>query len=95
MSDRIAVVNKGRIEQLGDSADIYHAPRTSFVANFIGQANILEAKVVGTEGRFTRLRLSSDVEVRILTDSRTRGRWRTPRLDSPGENSSAKNETHG
>ena len=44
MSDRIAVVNKGRIEQLGDSADIYHSPRTTFVANFIGQANILEAK---------------------------------------------------
>jgi spermidine/putrescine transport system ATP-binding protein len=69
MSDRIAVVNKGRIEQIGDSAEIYHAPRTSFVANFIGQANILEATVAANEGRFTRLRLSSDVEVRMPSDA--------------------------
>jgi len=48
MSDRIAVVNKGRIEQVGDCANIYHAPRTSFVANFIGQANIIAAKVAAT-----------------------------------------------
>jgi spermidine/putrescine transport system ATP-binding protein len=69
MSDRIAVVNKGRIEQLGDSAEIYHSPRTTFVANFIGQANILEAKLIANEGHFTRLRLSSDVEVLVPSDS--------------------------
>ncbi len=68
MSDRIAVVNKGRIEQLGTCAEIYHAPRTSFVANFIGQANILEARVIGEESGFARLRLSSDAEVRIPSD---------------------------
>ena len=68
MSDRIAVVNKGRIEQLGDSADIYHSPRTTFVANFIGQANILEAKLLANEGKFSRLRLSSDVEVLVPSD---------------------------
>jgi spermidine/putrescine transport system ATP-binding protein len=73
MSDRIAVVNKGRIEQLGDSAAIYHSPRTTFVANFIGQANILEAKIVADEGQFTRLRLSTDVEVRIPSDSQLAG----------------------
>ena len=69
MSDRIAVVNQGRIEQLGESAEIYHAPRTTFVCNFIGEANILEAKIIGSEGGYTRLRLSPDVEVRIPTDS--------------------------
>lgn len=69
MSDRIAVVNKGRIEQLGDSAEIYHSPRTTFVANFIGQANIIEARLVANEGNFTRLRLSSDVEVLVPSDS--------------------------
>ncbi len=73
MSDRIAVVNKGRIEQLGDSADIYHSPQTTFVANFIGQANILEARVVADEGRFTRLRLTPDVEVLVPSDSRLAG----------------------
>jgi spermidine/putrescine transport system ATP-binding protein len=73
MSDRIAVVNKGRIEQIGDSAEIYHAPRTSFVANFIGQANIIEARVVGSESGFTRLHLSPDVEVRIADDPQLAG----------------------
>jgi spermidine/putrescine transport system ATP-binding protein len=73
MSDRIAVVNKGRIEQLGDSADIYHSPQTTFVANFIGQANILEAKLIANEGNFTRLRLTSDVDVLVPSDSRLSG----------------------
>ncbi len=73
MSDRIAVVNKGRIEQLGNSAEIYHSPRTTFVANFIGQANILEATLIADEGNFTRLRLSSDVEVVVPSDSQLAG----------------------
>lgn len=69
MSDRIAVVNKGRIEQLGDSVDIYHSPKTTFVANFIGQANILDATLVANEGNFTRVKLASDVELLIPSDS--------------------------
>ena len=70
MSDRIAVVNKGRIEQLGESSEIYHAPQTTFVANFIGQANILEARLVAEEGNFTRLQLIGDVEVLVPSESR-------------------------
>ncbi len=69
MSDRIAVVNKGRIEQLGKSSEIYHSPRTTFVANFIGQANILEATFVASEGSLTRLRLASDLEVRVPSET--------------------------
>jgi spermidine/putrescine transport system ATP-binding protein len=69
MSDRIAVVNKGRIEQLGESTAIYHSPETTFVANFIGQANILEASVVVDEGNFTRIRLTGGVEVLVPSDS--------------------------
>jgi putative spermidine/putrescine transport system ATP-binding protein len=42
MSDRIAVMNKGRIDQIGTPADIYARPRTRFVADFIGEINILE-----------------------------------------------------
>jgi spermidine/putrescine transport system ATP-binding protein len=73
MSDRIAVVNKGRIEQIGDAAEIYHSPQTSFVANFIGQANVIEAKVVEGRDGVTRLRLGSDVEVRAPNDSQLGG----------------------
>ncbi len=42
MSDRIAVFNRGRIEQVGTPAEMYEHPATSFVAGFIGTSNILE-----------------------------------------------------
>jgi len=48
MADRIAVMNGGLIEQFGSPTDVYERPRTHFVANFIGQANFLTARV-GTE----------------------------------------------
>ena len=44
-SDRIAVMNAGRIEQIGTSEEIYERPRTSFVARFIGASNILDCQV--------------------------------------------------
>ncbi|MBI4280285.1 MAG: ABC transporter ATP-binding protein, partial [Armatimonadetes bacterium] len=45
MSDRIAVMKDGRVEQVGSSQEIYSRPATRFVATFIGEANLLEAKV--------------------------------------------------
>jgi len=45
ISDTIAVMNKGHIEQLGKPAEIYEAPRTSFVAAFIGDTNFLDGTV--------------------------------------------------
>jgi spermidine/putrescine transport system ATP-binding protein len=45
MSDRIVVMNEGRVEQIGSPEEIYHAPETVFVANFIGVANLIPAKV--------------------------------------------------
>jgi ABC-type Fe3+/spermidine/putrescine transport system ATPase subunit len=44
-SDRIAVMNAGRVEQLGTPEEIYEAPRTAFVAGFIGASNIFECRV--------------------------------------------------
>lgn len=41
MADTVAVMNAGRIEQMGHPADIYELPRTAFVANFLGQANLI------------------------------------------------------
>jgi spermidine/putrescine transport system ATP-binding protein len=49
MSDRIAVINKGRVEQIAASEEIYSKPATSFVAKFIGDTNLLEGKVLGKE----------------------------------------------
>ena len=47
MADTIAVMNRGVVEQLGAPADLYENPRTTFVANFLGQSNLIAAEVVG------------------------------------------------
>jgi spermidine/putrescine transport system ATP-binding protein len=47
MSDRVAVMNAGRVEQVGSSQEIYARPRTRFVAGFIGEANFLNGQVIG------------------------------------------------
>ncbi|MFC0099535.1 ABC transporter ATP-binding protein [Micromonospora marina] len=47
MADTVAVMNAGRIEQLGAPADIYEYPATAFVANFLGQSNLLAADAGG------------------------------------------------
>jgi spermidine/putrescine ABC transporter ATP-binding subunit len=63
MSDRIAVFNKGRLEQLGTATEIYHQPRTAFVADFIGEANLLPAELV-TRGETTaRVRIDGGLEL--------------------------------
>ena len=51
-SDRIAVMNKGRIEQIDKPFEVYSKPRTAFVAGFIGRTNFLEGKVRGEEVDF-------------------------------------------
>lgn len=50
MADTVAVMNAGRIEQMGHPADIYELPRTAFVANFLGQSNLFPGAKTGTSG---------------------------------------------
>jgi ABC-type Fe3+/spermidine/putrescine transport system ATPase subunit len=50
MSDRIAVMSNGRVEQLGSGRDIYLRPQTAFVAAFIGETNLLHGNVRGVDG---------------------------------------------
>ena len=57
MSDRIAVMNKGRVEQVGSPTEIYERPRTRFVADFIGEINILEDKGAARALRPEKIRL--------------------------------------
>ena len=45
MADQVAVMNAGRVEQLGSPADLYENPRTTFVANFLGSSNFIEAEI--------------------------------------------------
>jgi sulfate transport system ATP-binding protein len=51
ISDRIVVLNRGRVEQIGKPEEIYDRPRTKFVASFIGHANVIEA--LSRDGRVT------------------------------------------
>ena len=50
MADRVVIMSRGKIEQIGSPRDIYGAPRTRFVAEFLGSANIFSGKVVGRDG---------------------------------------------
>src|SRR6187397_631861 len=67
MSDRLAVFNKGRIEQIGSPAEVYERPATRFVAGFVGTSNLLTgdvaATILGRPGTFTirpeKIRLAS------------------------------------
>ncbi|MDQ3881048.1 MAG: ABC transporter ATP-binding protein, partial [Chloroflexota bacterium] len=63
MSDRIAVMRAGRIEQLGPPADLYERPRTEFVAGFLGVSNLLDADVASRANGTLTLRLRDGTPV--------------------------------
>ena len=65
MADWIVVMNSGRIEQLGEPADLYEHPRTPFVANFLGVSNLLPGVVDGADS----VRLESGERLRVAPDS--------------------------
>ena len=64
MSDRIAVMNKGRYEQLGDPEALYERPATRFVASFLGISNLLAGTVEGIDGSHATVRLADDTRIR-------------------------------
>ena len=65
MSDRMAVMNRGKIEQISAPEDVYERPTTTFVAGFIGVSNLMPGKVTDGSGSQTRIRLDAGVEVDI------------------------------
>ncbi|MEP6909871.1 MAG: ABC transporter ATP-binding protein [Actinomycetota bacterium] len=67
MSDRLAVFNNGRIEQVGAPAEVYEHPETEFVAGFVGVSNVLERAQNGRTERFT----VRPEKIRILEESDT------------------------
>jgi spermidine/putrescine transport system ATP-binding protein len=64
MSDRIAVMNRGVIEQVQAPEDVYERPRTTFVAGFIGVSNLMPGEVVEASEAGAVLRLDSGIAVR-------------------------------
>ena len=65
MSDRIAVMNRGKIEQVSAPEDVYERPTTTFVAGFIGVSNLMPGKVIRSSGAVTRVELDAGVEVDV------------------------------
>src|SRR5256714_4011872 len=61
MADRIAVMNGGRIEQLGTPSELYETPQTAFVAGFLGVSNLIRGTVAAAD----RVRLRDGPEVRV------------------------------
>ncbi len=57
MSDRLAVMANGKIEQIGSPADVYQEPATAYVADFLGVSNLLDVEVVGPDGDCLAVRL--------------------------------------
>jgi spermidine/putrescine transport system ATP-binding protein len=65
ISDRIAVMNKGRIEQLGPPEEVYERPATEFVAEFLGASNLLDGTYGGSQGGWGSVDLDSGAKIRI------------------------------
>ncbi len=68
LSDRIAVMNQGHIEQLDSPTKIYEAPRSSFVAAFIGDTNFFEGTVTAIEGDYCNLAVKGFADVLCFND---------------------------
>ena len=73
MSDRIAVMNRGKVEQVGPPEDLYDRPATAFVADFIGTTNLLSGTVESVAGGTALIRLDSGERCRIAADGRASG----------------------
>jgi len=73
MSDRIAVMNRGVVEQLDDPEEIYERPKTTFVAGFIGVSNLMPGEVVSTATGTAELKLDAGPTVRAGSTGATVG----------------------
>ena len=72
MADTIAVMNAGRLEQVGEPAALYEKPASTFVANFLGQSNLLRADLVATSGAMAELDIHG-VKLRLPADRLVEG----------------------
>ena len=60
MSDRIVVMNQGRFEQIGTPDEVYNHPKTSYVATFVGNANILKGKAAQVNGHLVQVQMDKE-----------------------------------
>ncbi|WGW04735.1 ABC transporter ATP-binding protein [Tropicibacter oceani] len=70
MSDNIAVMNKGRFEQMGSARDLYYRPATAFVAGFVGETNRWSGVVERVEGNVMQIQTDSGLSMRAAAHDR-------------------------
>jgi spermidine/putrescine transport system ATP-binding protein len=80
MSDRLVVMNAGRIEQLGSPREVYERPRTRFVAGFIGTSNLITGTVASMDGSTAVLDTGADESIQV-PDARSAGATVGAQLD--------------
>ena len=86
MSDRIAVMRDGRIEQIGTPDEIYNHPKTSYVATFVGNANILYGVAESIQGENAIVKIGNDrVIVKLETSQQDTGDTRAKQYLAAGE----------
>jgi iron(III) transport system ATP-binding protein len=73
VSDRIAILNRGRLEQVGTPSEIYYRPESRFAAEFMGSSNIIEMNVTGYDETQSRITAEADGQRFFLRGSRPSG----------------------
>ena len=73
MSDRIAVMNRGRIEQCDGPEAVYERPATTFVAGFIGVSNLMPGQVLSSSGADSKVKLDAGVEIEAPSNGLSTG----------------------
>ncbi len=68
MSNRLAVMRHGKIEQIGAPEEVYEHPRTEFVAGFLGASNLLDGSLTGRDGATATFAVRGSAPVRVLAD---------------------------
>ena len=69
MSDRMAVLTRGKIGQIGTPEEIYRHPRSAYVANFIGETNIVHGEVLETRDGFSKVNTPAGPIIGRITDA--------------------------
>jgi mannopine transport system ATP-binding protein len=78
MSDRIAILDEGRLAQVGTPIELYDQPGSPFVASFIGKMNFLDGEYLGTDGGDMMVRLPSDARFAVPKEGYQNGRQLCP-----------------
>lgn len=69
MSDRVAIINNGVIEQIDTPRQLYDKPKTKFVADFIGESNQFDAVVISTQNEEAIIKLEIDLEIKVKNNN--------------------------